>query len=281
MVQVGKILVSVARLLAPLTKNTKLFAAALGILTAAFVAYKVALVITTIASWGLSAATLAWAGVIVLIVAAIVGIAVALVYAYRKFGWFRAAVDAVWKAVKVGARAVLDFFRKTLPDAIGVAIDWIRGHWKLLVAILAGPFGLAVYAIYKHFDQIKHGATAMVDWITRLLDFVRSIPSKITGALKGAGGVAGKVLGAAGKAWPFAAEGAHVTRSGGVVVGERGPELLSLPAGATVAPLTGTDAVMTAQGGFGELVLTTQVVLDRRVLAQSVGRYTADKLARR
>ena len=42
---------------------------------------------------------------------------------------------------------------------------------------------------------------------------------------------------------PGLADGGNVTKSGSVIVGERGPEMLSLPSGARVTPLKDTSAV--------------------------------------
>lgn len=46
---------------------------------------------------------------------------------------------------------------------------------------------------------------------------------------------------------PYLARGGHVTRQGAAVVGERGPELLELPAGATVRPLSAGSSPSTPQ----------------------------------
>jgi hypothetical protein len=52
------------------------------------------------------------------------------------------------------------------------AMDWLKRNWPLVLAILAGPFGLAVLAITRHWDSI--------------IDTVKSIPGRITGAMSGA-----------------------------------------------------------------------------------------------
>ncbi|MGW4501475.1 hypothetical protein ACWENR_23020 [Micromonospora sp. NPDC004336] len=38
---------------------------------------------------------------------------------------------------------------------------------------------------------------------------------------------------------PYLAKGGHILNAGTAIVGERGPELLELPVGATVRPLSG------------------------------------------
>lgn len=59
---------------------------------------------------------------------------------------------------------------------------------------------------------------------------------------------------------PYLARGGHILGAGAAIVGERGPELLELPAGATVRPLSGGSAP-TAVGGpiHGELRLTGEL----------------------
>lgn len=68
-------------------------------------------------------------------------------------------------------------------------------------------------------------------------------------------------------------KGGTITRSGWATVGERGPELLRLPAGAQVQPLP-------AGAGFGGTVVT-KVYLDRRQIAQAIGSQVATQKARR
>lgn len=50
-------------------------------------------------------------------------------------------------------------------DAIRFVWDWLKANWPLLLAILTGPFGLAVLAIVKNWDTIKAGAQAVWDWL--------------------------------------------------------------------------------------------------------------------
>lgn len=61
-----------------------------------------------------------------------------------------------------------------------VAIDWIRAHWPLLIAILAGPFGIAVDLITGHYHMMVSGAQnaihAVTSWFERL-------PGMILGAV--------------------------------------------------------------------------------------------------
>lgn len=81
----------------------------------------------TAAQWLLNAALTANPiGLVIVAIALLVG---AFVLAYKKIGWFRDGVNAVW--------------------------GWIKKHWPLLLAILTGPIGLAVLFIIRHWDKVK------------------------------------------------------------------------------------------------------------------------------
>lgn len=170
-----------------------------------------------------------------------------------------------WDSIKNGALAV---------------INWVRDNWQLLLSILTGPIGAAVIQIVKHWDDIKGAGVKVYNWFTEL-------PGKLGEALSGIGQIilspfkaafnavasawnnsVGKVgftvpgwvpkLG--GKGWsipdiPLLAAGGTITGSGTALVGEAGPELLSLPRGAQVAPL---PRGVSGGGGGGE----NRVVLD-------------------
>lgn len=254
-------IVKLARLFAPLIKNVWLFYGVLFALVAVLIALKVAMVVATFAAAGLSAAVLIWAGVIVLIVIAIIGLALLFLYLYKHVTWFHNAVDAVF--------------------------NWIKTNWPLLLAILGGPFTALGYLIYRQFSAIKSFVVGIVKFIRQIVDdvihYIASIPKRLGGVLKKVPGV-GLALKTAGGAAHVAGGvfGAITGRAGGgimqpgetTLVGERGPELLSAPGG-TVTPLAGL-----AGGGYlGEVVVP--VYLDGREIARSVARIAADKAARR
>lgn len=96
---------------------------------------------------------------IVLAVTAIIALGAAFVLAYRKVGWFRNAVNAVW--------------------------NWIKTNWPLIVSILAGPLGLAVVQVIKHWDSIKGAATSVVNFVrttfSGLVTFFQGIPGAVGG----------------------------------------------------------------------------------------------------
>jgi hypothetical protein len=109
------------------------------------------------------------------IVLAIAAVVIAVVLMYKKFDWFRNAVQGIWDFLKSGAQAVLDwfkgpfvsFFTKTLPAAFQTALTWVQRNWPWIVGALGGPMGLAVVAIIKHWGEIKAGFSSAWEWIKR------------------------------------------------------------------------------------------------------------------
>ncbi|MFB7162071.1 hypothetical protein [Streptomyces sp. NPDC056242] len=89
----------------------------------------------------------------------------AIILLYTKCDWFRNAVKAVWSAITSGGKAVMDwfsgpfsdFFTKTIPSIFQKTLNWVKRNWPWILGALAGPIGLAVVAIIKHWDDIKRG----------------------------------------------------------------------------------------------------------------------------
>jgi len=231
---------------------------------------------------------------IVLAVAALVALIAIMVIAYKKFDWFKAAVDAVWGALKT-------------------AFNWVKTNWPLLLAILTGPFGLAIYMIRKHWDTIKRVIASLPDKVKDVLnkaknaitsgasavfnaakELGRKLLRGIADGIKAAAGIVRSALGWVIDKLPvpgilknklkdvlgFAAGGV-MPRTGLAVVGERGPELLQLPGGSRITPLPPPAPALAgaASGGGGRFV--AEIYLDRRMIATAVAEDTADRKARR
>ena len=174
-------------------------AVGIGAMVLAFKAYQLALTVG-------AAATKAYAVVqgvlnavmsanpIGIVVLALIGLAAGLTYAWKKSETFRKIVTGVWNAIRDAAKAVFG----AVVGFVKGAIDWIKANWPLLLAILTGPIGLAVYAIAKHWTAIKQAARdALAFIVDRVLAFGETI---LKGASKAFGWVPGlgdKLKGAA------------------------------------------------------------------------------------
>lgn len=219
--------------------------------------------VATAAQWLWNTAMMA--NPIGLIILGVIALIAGIVLLWRHSEIFRAIMTAVWEAVW---------------GAMKFVWDWVSNNWPLLLAILTGPIGMAVLVITRYWGDIKAGVNSVVSWISDL-------PGKAASALAGLGsillapfkwafnqtaavwnGTVGRlsfsvpdwVPGLGGKGFsmphiPMLAKGGHLTSGGSVLVGEAGPEILSLPGGATVTPLSRAGS----GGGGGSMVVRIEL----------------------
>jgi phage-related minor tail protein len=129
-------------------------------LVGALGAYKaIVTTVTTVTKvWG-AVSTLLEANPIILIIAAIIGLGIGLVMAYKKCEWFRNAVDGVWAFIKNAFSATMNFFVVTIPKIFNAVVSFISKWAPEIIAVLLGPIigGIfyLVYTIVKNWDSIK------------------------------------------------------------------------------------------------------------------------------
>lgn len=149
-------------------------------LIAAFATYKTIMTGVSVVTNAVTLATKAWSiaqlalnvamslNPIGLIIAAIAALVAGVIYAYTHFEGFRNVVD------KVG-------------DAFQFVFNWVKDNWPTILAILAGPVGIAVLLIVKHWDTLKDAVLGVVDFVGDKLEaFVRffaELPGKIVNAV--------------------------------------------------------------------------------------------------
>jgi hypothetical protein len=238
------VLLKVVQALSPILRNSTALYIILGLLTTAFTVLKVATMVATIQAVEFNFALL-------LIPLAIVAIVAGIIALYFKWKWFHNAVNNTFA--------------------------WIKKNWPLLVAILTGPIGAAVILIVKNFDKIKAGFVGAMNWIIDRLNSVLGFINKAVGVFNR---LPGPDIGKVGMIGHMAA-GGPVQRTGPYLVGERGPELVSLQRGSHVFPNSAVASGLPPLDSIGAGgTIVTKVYLDKRQIAEAVGRYSADKKAR-
>jgi hypothetical protein len=160
----------------------------------------------------------------------IIGIIAALVALQVKFDIFGKAIDGI----KVGFNAVW--------GAIKTVFNWAKDNWPLLLAIITGPFGLAIAFVVKFRDDIMNMFSLIYSGIKATMGFVADVisaPFKL--AFKAVASLwnntIGKlsftvpswVPGLGGKGFdvpdiPMLAEGGIVNSATLAMIGESGPE---------------------------------------------------------
>ncbi len=233
----------------------KPLAASLGTLAIAIVAIRAGQMAWTAATSAWSAVTTVATGVqwlynaaleanpMTWIIIAVIALIAVIVLIATKTTWFQQIWHASWGAITTAASATW---------------NWIKKHWPLILGILTGPIGLATAYVIQHWDGIvsfftklpgRIGKATSGMWDGMKLAFRASmnfiiggwnrlkfsIPSIDTG-IPGIGRIGGTSFGV--PQIPYLAKGGHIMAGGMAVVGERGPEQVYLPRGATVQPLT-------------------------------------------
>jgi TP901 family phage tail tape measure protein len=171
------------------------------------------------------------------------------------------------------------------------AWHWIKKHWPLLLGVFLGPFGAMIALVITHFGQLKKIVKSVLHWIAHAWNStVGGFSVKIPSWVPHFGGHhltiptihVGKN-----------AQGTQGWMGGLSVVGERGPELVNLPRGASVIP-TGQSYFeprrhlpnpAPSDGGGKPIVVEahSHLYLDRhgkREIATAVNRFNADTRAR-
>lgn len=203
------VLLDVVQALVPVTDNLTVMKVAVTVAAIAWVAYKVAVITSTVASLGLNASLLITIGIFAAVAIALIAIGVGFVIAYKKVGWFRDAVDATWSWIKRYWPLLLGI----LTGPIGLAVvaivrnwdaiqngaeavwHWIKTNWPLLLAVLTGPFGLAIVLIVRNLDSIENAArtvvngvkaafNSLVDFMGGLVEKVANVAGRIANAIK-------------------------------------------------------------------------------------------------
>jgi hypothetical protein len=142
-------------------KNKKLIVtigAVIGGIAVAVVAVNTAMKVWTAVTKAFTAVQAAFNAVmalnpIFLIAIAIAGIIAILIVLQQKFNIFGKTIEAIGKAF--GA----------VWDAIKFVFDWVKKNWPLLLAVITGPFGLAVLAVVTFKDQITGILGNLIGWI--------------------------------------------------------------------------------------------------------------------
>lgn len=118
------------------------------VLNAAQIAVRIGTALWTAAQWALNVALSA--NPIGLIIVALVALAALFVLLWTRSQTFRDIVTGAFNMVWAAIQAVW---------------NWISTNWPLLLAILTGPIGIAVYMIITHWETIKNAFLAAWQFI--------------------------------------------------------------------------------------------------------------------
>lgn len=298
-------------LLGFLGDHTTLVKVAVIALASGIIAYNAAVAGAMLVTKGVAIATRAWtaaqwllnlamnANPIGLVITAIAAVVAGVVIAYRKFDWFRDLLNNIWNWIKDNwpliaglltaglATAVIEIIKHwdSIRDGFIAAVGKVREWADWLVSFFTGlPGRIAAGAgdlwgwIVDNFKTAVNWLIGVWNWLMDAMSFTVNIPDWVPGLPDefhidlGVGKI------------PQLADGGTIISQGAAIVGERGPELLTLPVGAQVQPLQ-EPRPLTLEGfrneGRSPVQVTVPVYLDRRQIAEAVADYTEERMARR
>ena len=158
------------------------------------------------------------------------------------------------------------FATKTLPGMAKGLLAAAAAKAKLSLAMLASPIGIMVIAVgalitagvllYRNWDKIRAVMVRAINGIVNAFNKLIGVINKIPGVNFGKIGT----INAGGNDIPGMAAGGKTTTPGMALVGERGPELLDLPAGAQVTPLQGGGDMPNLGGKLGMIIADDQTL---------------------
>ncbi len=225
-----------------------------------------------------------------LVIAAIVALGAALVLAYYKIEPFRRVVNAVFTFVKNNWRwlvlplapifgpivLIISQFRR-IKSVVSSVFGFVRSAANSFVGFWTGMPQRLSNAMSGLFRGIKDAFKSAVKWVIdqwNSLEF--ELPTMDLGPF---GSIGGWTVGVPDITYPWLASGGYMTGYGSAVVGDAGPEVMTIsPHGVAVEPLGAAPAGALAGGGE-RVVHEHRFFLDSREVTASVGHQVRKKKA--
>ena len=198
----------------------------------------------------------------VLMVAAIAAIVAALVMLEQKTKIFSKTFTAIWQGIKKVIEKISNFFisifTEKIPAALNKLKDFFKKIWDSIVAVMKAPVNM----IIKMLNSIISGINKVFSWANSL-----KLPDFLGGASLGFNFKPLEKI-------PLLAKGGVLT-SGTAIVGEAGPEALTVKNGKAIVQPLGGGAALSAAGNnyyFNVNANDLQSVADFWRVAQSATR---------
>lgn len=201
-----------------------------------------------------------WSNPIGLIILAVVALVAGIILLYTKVDWFRKGIDTLFSWIITAAKLwwtvfsafwttvggwlvtlftkwweIFSGFWSAIFNGVTAYFSWVIGKWQALIGFVTSLPGKISAAASGMWDGIKSAFRSAINWIIYKWN---SLSFRIPGiSVPGLGQIWGGAT-LSTPDLPYLAKGGNILSGGMAVVGEKGPELLSLPRGAQVSPLS-------------------------------------------
>lgn len=195
----------------------------------------------------------------------ILAVTLAITVLVAAIEWMSKHWKQVWDGIKHVVDDAINFIQahwrgiiEILMGPVGIAIVWITGHFHSIVGVVSsvvGSVGRAFSSVYHAIvDPVWNAVQTVFGYFNQILNFAASIPSRIGHFLGNLGSSALHMIGFEHGGIVGAATGG--ARSGMVMVGEHGRELVSLPGGSKVHSNPDTERMMSGGGSGGQVTIS-------------------------
>ena len=288
----ARVFTPIATQFAVLMQHSQAFRVGIYVLTAAIGGLLISTRLIIPALEALGAAELVASAPITIWIVALAALAAAFLYAYTHVKWFHNAVNAVvnflktnWKtAVTIAATVLLGPFAgalvlilthlHTFENVASAVVGRVKAIFNGMVSFFGGLPGKIGHVFSGIFNGLYNAAWTVVHHI---LSMFANMASSIGSTIEHIASEAVNKIPGVSFVRKHLAAGGPVTQTGPYLVGERGPEVVTLTKGSTVIP----NHQLGALAGGGAVTIHTHVIVDRKEIALAVGRYTSDQQKRR
>jgi hypothetical protein len=194
-----------------------------------------------------------------------------LIFALQTLAFVILADPVVAVAVLIAVLVGLYFHWKAFHDLVNRTFAWIKANWRYVLAGLLFPLApmiLELTVIVRFWREILNVIMDVVRWFERMDKALSKGIMRVLGFVWH--GLTAPFQG-------FATGGTVGSSSRPVLVGERGPELLTLPSGTRVTPI----AAGMGGGMFNIKIYPQDIYLDGKKVGEAVANRITDKQARR
>lgn len=108
-----------------------------------------------------------------LIIAAVAALAAAVFLIIKNWGPISEFFINLWDKVKTVFVDTWETIKGYVVEKAQAVFGWLKENWPLIISILAGPIGIAVYQIIKHWDDIKAAFQSAYDFIKNIVEKIR------------------------------------------------------------------------------------------------------------
>lgn len=153
--------------------------------------------------------------------------------------WYKLFVDLWNDTLKPVLTNIIDFitnvFTGNFSGAFENLVNIVKAIWNGIIDVVKTPVNEVIGIINSFMDGIIRGVNSVIDALNRLKIDVPDWVTKLTGITSFGFNIPSVP---SGLKIPLLAEGGDIVESGSAIVGEAGAELIDLPQGARVTPLT-------------------------------------------